>query len=192
MSYEFFNLSLIGGTFLTGIAIRLLDDYIDRQQDELLGRASTWHYLQGASLVYAMVALALGLRLVPLWGSALFFGAYAIGMLSDPNSMLPSHLSGGLEFLIAAILAFLAGGVTLGLAALSLMLGVDIIDDCLDYASECKIVSVRNWAALYGKGPALFLGILALISSLSLAKYEAGWGIIFSGLFLFYSWQREG
>lgn len=192
MCSGFFNFYIIAATLLVGIAVRLLDDYIDRQQDELLGKSTSWHYLQGAGLIYAMVALALGIRLAPVWGAALFFAAYGIGMASDPNSMLPSHLSGGLEFLLASGLAIAVGGWNLGLAALSLMLGIDIIDDCLDLAQESHVVSVRNWAILYGQGPALFLGSLAIISSLFLAWQEAAWGLIWGGSFLFCSWLREG
>jgi hypothetical protein len=192
MCSEFFNLNIMVATLLVGVAVRLLDDYIDRQLDELLGRSTSWHYLQGTGLIYAMVALALGIRLSPMWGAALFFAAYGIGMASDPNAMLPSHLSGGLEFLIASALSIVVGGWNLGLAALSLMLGVDIIDDCLDLAKESKVVSVRNWASLYGTGPALFLGFLAILSSLFLAWHQATWGVIWGGLFLFCSWLREG
>ncbi len=192
MCSGFFNLNVIAATLLVGIAVRLLDDYIDRQQDELLGRATSWHYLQGAGLIYAMVALSLGIRLAPTWGAALFFAAYGIGMASDPNSMLPSHLSGGLEFLLASLLAIAVGGWSLALAALSLMLGIDIIDDCLDLAQESQVVSVRNWASLYGRWPALFLGSLAILSSISLAWQEALWGAIWGGVFLVFSWLREG
>ena len=119
MCSGFFDPSLAAATLFVGIAIRFLDDYLDYQQDELLGRRTSWHYLQGAGIVYAMVALALGVRIAPSWGAALFFAAYGIGMATDPKAMLPSHLAGGMELVLASITAVIVGGWNLGLAALS-------------------------------------------------------------------------
>ncbi|HQD38987.1 MAG: hypothetical protein GX766_05685 [Firmicutes bacterium] len=192
MCSGFFDPSLAAATLFVGIAIRFLDDYLDYQQDELLGRRTSWHYLQGAGIVYAMVALALGVRIAPSWGAALFFAAYGIGMATDPKAMLPSHLAGGMELVLASITAVIVGGWNLGLAALSLMLGLDILDDCLDLAQESRVVSVRNWASLYGRRPAVVLACLAILSSLFLAAREALWGLLWGGAFLFFSWRREG
>jgi hypothetical protein len=93
--------------------------------------------------------------------------------------------------MLASALAVVVGGWDLGLAALSLMLGIDILDDCIDWAQEKRIVSGGNWASLYGRTPALFLGSFAILSSLALSWREAAWGLFWGGCFLVASWLRE-
>ena len=83
--------------------------------------------------------------------------------------------------MLASALAIITGGLNLG-PALSLMLGIDIIDDCLDLASESQVVSVRNGpVSTVGALRCTALALPAVFSCLQ----QATWGAIFGASFFF-------
>lgn len=98
---------------LTGAAVKLMDDWLDAEQDAAAGRPNWSSALGRASPVYALALLAVAATLDPAAAGSLFLASYALGMLWGGDEFprrQPSRLPAWLE----AALAVLVGAGTTG------------------------------------------------------------------------------
>lgn len=117
---------------MTGIAIRLVDDALDQEEDQAAGVPNLAAFLGSASAAYAAASLALAALLLPRHGPALFLAAYAWGMAGSLTERLPTRLPGWLETAAAIGLLFLVVPAGVSLWALLLMGAFQALDWALD------------------------------------------------------------
>lgn len=167
------------GLLLTGLAIRLVDDALDREEDEEAGVANLAGRLGGAAAAYAAASLALAALLLPRHGPALFLAAYALGMAGSLTERLPTRLPGWVETAAAAGLLFLLVPAGVALWALLLMGAFQAADWAMDGlmapgmgpARAAPAVATSRRAAAWGL---LALGLTLLAASLAPALTLAG------------------
>lgn len=131
-----------------GVAVKLLDDFMDLRSDAQYGVPSIAVRLGEATLPYAMLSLALGAAFDPRFGLSLFLASYAVGMASDLRRILPLGLTGWQESLGAFLLGVLFTGPLVQLWALSMMAFVQCVDDLQDVRRDdlCGSANlVRRW-----------------------------------------------
>lgn len=114
-----------------GWAIRLLDDALDQEVDQAVGRKNLCSELQAGTTAYALAAMALAVIAAPTVALSLFAGAYAIGMMGDAR-LLPTHLPAWLEGVLLWGLVLTQVGLGMALAGLFIMLAAQLIDDLRD------------------------------------------------------------
>src|SRR5690606_29875589 len=88
---------LLAAVAAAGVAIKLMDDYLDQELDALLGRRTLAAAVGPGAVAYAMAALALAMLLDGPAAGSLFLAAYAVGMAHDPAGRLPTGLAGWQE-----------------------------------------------------------------------------------------------
>lgn len=171
------------GLFLTGLAIRLVDDALDQEEDHAAGVANLTGMLGSAATAYAGASLALAALLLPRHGPALFLAAYAWGMAGSLTERLPTRLPGWLETAAAIGLLLILVPAGVALWALLLMGAFQATDWALDGGLEPK---ARPSGALPGtplaprRAPWALLALgLALVATslapaLTLAAVAAG------------------
>lgn len=155
----------MSAVLLCGIAVKLMDDYLDRELDYRTGRHNWAYYLGNCTLIYAMVAIVLAAALHYILAVSLFLASYVVGMGHELRQMLPSHLSGWQESLLVLCLGVILCGWRVMLFAVCYIGAVQIIDDCLDYFVDTLVSGSgkRNLARLFGPTEAVLLAILLLL-----------------------------
>lgn len=120
----------------TGIAVKLMDDVLDQQEDAVTGQPNVAVPLGGAAVAYALAAFALAAALSPRDALSLFWASYAWGMAHGAGQRLPLGLRAWQETALAVALAVLTAGVPDALAALALIGAVQLLDDWVDLRRE--------------------------------------------------------
>jgi len=149
---------------LCSLAVKLTDDWLDRERDRAAGRPNLAAPLGTGAMVYAALLLALAAGLHAAVTVALFFASYVIGMFHDFGRLMPSRLSGWQEsFLVLVGGAAICGG-RLMLFALCFVAAVQFVDDCLDLAAD-RLAGQRNLACRLGVAECLLLALAALLAA---------------------------
>ncbi|SHJ54721.1 hypothetical protein SAMN02745975_02334 [Geosporobacter subterraneus DSM 17957] len=155
-------------TFLTGIIIKLLDDYMDEELPSKLLSPETRNGILPYSLIIFSLAAALNLT----YTVTLFSGAYVLGMFFHMQQKLPTGLTGLQESLIILFINLLIFPFAAVLTSLLVILFIQSIDDLLDRQWD-KRMGHHNLANQFGMGEMIILSaILAvLLMMLDLKKF---------------------
>lgn len=148
MTEKFGELFLVA--FLTGISIKLLDDFIDMDLDIRKGLGQSFANHPNFFLPYGFITLIIACFYQPYWAGALFLGAYAVGMFPEGSRVFPLQLKGITEIIGAFLIGLLYCGWHLTAAAFLLMLAIQLFDDILDKDIDF-ITNSFNWAAHLGQ-----------------------------------------
>ncbi len=132
-----------------GIAVKLMDDFIDRRLDAV-GGVTTWASVVGDGVLpYAMFTLAVAMLISGRLAGTLFLAAYTLGMAHDLRRKLPSGLEGWHESVLALSLGALLGGVGRMVASLAVLTFVqcvdDVVDDDADRVAGQPVVGGSRW-----------------------------------------------
>lgn len=158
----------VAAVFAAGVAIKLMDDFVDRHVDAL-GGTVTWAGRMGdGALPYAMAALAVSMLLDASVGGTLFLAAYALGMAHDGRRRLPSGLLGWHESLAAAAAGALLAGPWRMAASLAALTFVQCVDDLIDAGADARR-GRRSLVAALGTIETCLLGLAALVVAEALA-----------------------
>jgi hypothetical protein len=135
--------------FFTGIAIKIMDDFLDASIDSMIGKRTWAASLDEAALPYALVALSLAAVAEPVWSITLFWASYAVGMRGDLTRPLPLGLTGWQEASLLGMIAILAFGWRTVFTSWAAIFSVQAIDDLLDRKQD-KMSGAANWAIQWG------------------------------------------
>ena len=131
---------------LSGLAIKLLDDYLDRQEaDELRPLPA-----------YAILALSVAVALAPGPALSLFLAAYAVGMLKDLAVPFPAGLVGWQEIALVLLGGLLLTGWREMLGSVALMVAAQSAVDLLDWGLD-RAHGRPSWVGRLGLGECGFL-----------------------------------
>ncbi|MGM0470741.1 MAG: hypothetical protein ACQEQI_00430 [Bacillota bacterium] len=119
--------------FLTGISIKLMDDYLDQEVDKLDNKETVALKWERAVLPYGLLALSLATALHRDWALSLFWASYILGMGYDPTRKLPTQLAAYQESLILLGLGVYLLPVPELISALLIIALVQLVDDLIDY-----------------------------------------------------------
>lgn len=174
--FNTFALKKFMSILLAGIVVKIMDDYMDREFDELVNNDNTTKILGLGMMPYAIFIFSLGCIFNPTAAISLFFASFATGMAGNFNAKMPSGLYGYQEALMAIVLGLILFGAVEMFSSLLLIAAIQLWDDYVDYNKD--IYSTKNWAYIIGKNESLLLGIIFFISSLYLDYIKALSGII--------------
>lgn len=160
--FDFF--SIAAAVVFCAAAVKLADDYLDREFDAIAGKANWADRLGRGTMLYAMFLLALAAGINTPLSLSLFLASYVIGMFNSMRTTLPSRLTGFQE----SLLALLAGMVLFGwnnmFFAFSFVLAVQLFDDCLDIHSD-QIAGQRNLAKRFGGLECMVAGAICIVAA---------------------------
>lgn len=157
----------VGAFLFVGLAIKLMDDFMDLRSDAQYGVPSLAVRLGEATLPYAMVLLALAALLDMRLAITLFLSSYAVGMAMDLKRVLPSGLTGWQEGIIAIGLGAIFAGPFVQIWSLVAMAFIQCIDDMIDSSRDTLSGSsnlVRQWGL--GEIRLAALGLLGIAAFL--------------------------
>lgn len=179
--FEFLTTAL--SVFFCAIAIKLADDYLDRDLDTLTGRRNWAHFLGIGTMFYAILMLIIAAGLNSLISMPLFLSSYIIGMFNDLKQVFPSKLSGWQESVIILIIGIILFKWQYMLFSLLFIMAVQLIDDCIDYKAD-TMAGHRNFAHKFGVIESLLIAGLGILSAAWLN--EAIFAPVLCGTILFY------
>lgn len=154
----------LAALFATGLAIKLLDDYLDRDET-FNSRPVLATILDRGTVAYAILSYALAAELRPSWALTLFLASYGCGMLGDSPWRLPTHLPAWGETWLVIMLGILATGWQQMISSTAFILGVQLIDDAFDLAEDRHALR-SNLAAKWGRAETSLAGIGFVLISL--------------------------
>lgn len=149
---------------LAGITIKLLDDFLDYSIDVASGSPSLIDVLGFGSVVYTLVFAVLACSINLNLAAPLMLSAYAVGMLKDPQEMLPLGLSAWMESVLVAIVAWQIFGWRATMVSVLLMTVVEFVDDIFDYSRDSRGCAT-NLVHVIGKGQLILLSLAVLVAS---------------------------
>lgn len=158
--FEFITISL--AVFFCAAAVKLADDYLDKEIDAHSGQPNWAEKLGSATLFYAIIFLIIAAGLHSSVSLPLFLASYIVGMFNESEHVFPSRLTGLEESLLVLAVGLLLFGWQSMLFSLSFMLAVQLFDDCLDVQRD-KIAGYSNWAYRFGIVECLLLGGLCVV-----------------------------
>ncbi|MBP2655308.1 MAG: hypothetical protein H6Q73_2877 [Firmicutes bacterium] len=166
-------------------AIKLIDDYLDRENDAACHQFNWAAYLGPGIAVYAMLFFTVAACINPKLSSALFLASYAIGMLSDLRTRMPSRLLGWQESIVVLIVSSCLLGWRMTVFSMLFIFAVQCIDDCIDLKIDrrCEL-GTRNLACRLGIVECCIIGLIALLSAWRLN--EALFIPVITGATIFY------
>lgn len=150
--------------FLCAAAVKLLDDWLDKDHDQAVGCKNWAVFLGPGAAVYAALLLAMAAAVSARVSLALFFASYSIGMFSDLNRKLPSRLMGWQEVIIVCGLGTALLGWRSMLFSLLFITAIQLFDDCLDAAADL-LAGQRNLANRFGMLECLLAGLLFMLGA---------------------------
>ncbi|TYP48690.1 hypothetical protein [Thermosediminibacter litoriperuensis] len=149
--------------FLTGVVIKMTDDFNDHEYDILVGKRSLIDVLKTGAFPYAIVVFSLACLLELNTSISLFYSSFIIGMATNLNARMPSGLYGYQE----SFLMFFTGILILGhlemLSSLLTISAVQFWDDWRDYREDA--IARKNLANALGKGECILLSIICLLAA---------------------------
>lgn len=149
---------------LCSSAIKLLDDYLDRELDDTTGEHNWINDLGEGAIAYSLPLLAVSVALYPQVGLALFIASWSIGMYRDLHIIYPSMLRGWQEFLIGTAAGVYLSGWSIMLCSLFIAGAVQLCDDIIDRYTD-QATGMRNLAHRWGAIPCGVASIVLLISA---------------------------
>lgn len=160
-----------GALCLVQLAIKLLDDYLDREED-VAHRFCLADAMGQGVLPYALLLYGVAARLSPEWVFTIFLSSYACGMLGSNDWLLPSGLLPWTEIVLALSLGLVLTNWEEMVSSFMLVLGVHLFDDVLDEKQQEHRVTIKNLAYRWGRVEVLLLGILCCLVALFLAPLK--------------------
>ena len=149
---------------LAGIAIKLLDDFLDYAVDFACGNPSLIDVLGSGSVVYTLVFAVLACSINLELTAPLMLAAYSVGMLKAPSEMLPLGLSAWMESVVIVIATWAIFGWSATTVSILLMLAVEFVDDIIDYSRD-SVGVVTNLAHTLGKVQLILLSAAVIIAA---------------------------
>lgn len=149
--------------FLTGVVIKLMDDYLDQEIDRLNERYSLAVRLKRKILPYSLLLFSFAVLCDYELSISLLWASYIVGMGANTKSSL------GLKVYQELILLLVMGFVLLDrgqfLFALLIILFIQTADDYIDYYRE-KYINKDNFINYLGRLGTLFIVAVSLSCSL--------------------------
>lgn len=158
--FEFVRLTI--AVVCTSAAIKLVDDFLDAQQDKDIGIFNWVEVLGSGTMVYAMLLLVIGGALNAPVSLSLFLASYIVGMFNDLNKLFPSRLSGLGESILVGIIGIIIFGLHQILFSIVFVISIQLFDDCIDLHID-HLAGRRNIAYRLGWSICLLLAIAFLL-----------------------------
>lgn len=153
--FDFFSTTI--AVACCSAAIKLADDYLDKDYDAIAGKTNWADIFDKGTMLYAMFLLALSAGINAPLALSLFLGSYIVGMFSTMHDRFPSRLNGFQESLVAFTVGIVLLGWSKMLFALSFVFAIQLFDDYIDAHSDC-LSGQRNLVNRYGKVECLLVG----------------------------------
>ncbi|MEG6586061.1 hypothetical protein [Dendrosporobacter sp. 1207_IL3150] len=160
--YEF--ASTILAVLLCAASIKLVDDYLDRDLDNRIGRTNWAHKLGNSTTLYSMMLLIIAAGLNSSLSLSLFLSSYIIGMFNDLKQVFPSKLTGFQESLVVLVIGVLLFKWDYMLFSLLFVSSIQLIDDCIDYNID-TLAGYRNFAHRFGVIETMLIAAIGIITS---------------------------
>lgn len=181
--------------FAVGLAVKLLDDHLDQEEDAVRVRSNLAQILGRGSMAYGLFCYALGAWLRPAWSFTLFLASYACGMLGTVSWLLPSRLPAWLEAVATLALGLGLAGWQEMVSSGAFILGVQLLDDIVDMNQDAYLRTRPNLARRWGKVEAALAGTAVLVLGLILAPLKTLLALAALPLVLYLAaapWAKEG
>lgn len=164
MSIQELLLQLLGILFVGG-AIKLLDDYLDQELDQLLEKKTLAMRLQTSALPYALILLSLASLFIKEMAISLFVASYILGMHTELRKRQPSGLNGFQESFILSLTLLFTIQPKEVITSFSIIFIIQLLDDTMDYYAE-PFPGRNNLVKRLGKLKSSILLLILLPSAL--------------------------
>lgn len=161
---------------LIGWAIKLMDDYVDREMDQILGKPNITGLLGDGLPVYMALMTALAVYLSPDTGATLFLAAYLLGMGEEMGERYAVGWRAWIEVIASAVLGWLINR-SLYLLNLLLILTIQLSDDLRDQEHD-HLAGRRTLPALVGSEITLVVVLSLVVLILMRSPGYGAWVLI--------------
>lgn len=160
------------GIVLTGITIKCMDDLLDIEYDQCVGRQTLAAKLGKATFPYALLLLGIGIYLANDYALVLFLASYTIGMGHDLFDKLPTKLPGWAEGLIAVVIGMILAGPLTMFWGLMMIGALQFLDDLIDIYKDTQS-GQRNAAIQFGVVEITLLSVICFLVAILLSPKDS-------------------
>ncbi|MTI48125.1 hypothetical protein [Sporosalibacterium faouarense] len=159
-----FDIKYIIAVLLTGVVIKLMDDYIDLDQE---GDSFLVNNMNRGLLPYSLIILSMACSLDIKVTVSLISSAYMVGMFKDGNRKLSFKLKGYQESLIIAVIFSLLLGFHELLSSLVIISIIQLTDDIIDIRKD-RYFNNKNFILEFGFIEVILLNLILILAALKL------------------------
>ncbi|ACL69911.1 hypothetical protein [Halothermothrix orenii] len=174
--------------FLVGLVIKIMDDYLDIDIDNLKEEINIVRVLDRGVLPYSLIIIVIALALNFKEAATYFLASYTVGMAKINNYVLPSKLKSWQESIFVFILSVIFFSWLQTLSAIILITGLQIVDDFIDYRYD-KYKEKNNILDVMGFPTATAFFMILLIISLKFFPVKLIYFVIASTTLYLLFWQ---
>lgn len=165
-----FNIFKAFSILLIGVVIKILDDYMDREIDAILGNKLNPLLENSGVLPYTLLLFSIACILDVNTSVSLFLASYAVGMAGNLSATMPSSLYGYQESLAILILGPLVFGFKCFASSMSIIIVLQLLDDDLDYEKDRCLKS--NWSYILGRVESRLLALIFFLASIYMDVFK--------------------
>ncbi|MGM0502590.1 MAG: hypothetical protein ACQERJ_08655 [Bacillota bacterium] len=150
----------------TGLVIKLMDDYLDQELDQLNNNYTLAAKYERRIVPYTLLLFSLAVLCDYKLAIALFWSSYIVGM-GNNKSKATRGLKSYQEIIVLLALGLMLLEAQQFLFSLLIILFIHTIDDYIDYYRE-KHISSDNYINYLGQTGTMFVAVFSLTASLNL------------------------
>ncbi len=164
MLFDVFSFNILGSVILTGITIKLIDDYLDN--DKTIFSKIIENMGKGI-LPYSIIIFSISCLLNLETSVSLVSSAYIVGMISDFNRKLTFNLKGYEESILIFIILVIFLGFNEMVSSLIIIFITQLIDDIIDINKD-KYYNNKNLAFKLGVVESILISVILVLITLKI------------------------
>lgn len=184
-------LATISSIFLTGIVIKIMDDYLDLNIDKLMGEKNMFIKLESGWVPYLLLIFAGACILDSTTAISLFLSSFSLGMMGNLTAKMPSGLYGHQESILVILMGLFFLGKSNMLSSLFIVATIQLWDDFLDYNKD--VTYKKNLAFVLGRGECLLISMIFFLAAIYIDWMKAVLSLICMHIivYIIYLWLRN-
>ncbi|KYO64477.1 hypothetical protein [Thermovenabulum gondwanense] len=170
--------------FFTGIVIKLMDDYLDEDKDNLTNSKNLTHILKKGILPYSLLLFSLAIIADINYSISIFMSSYITGMLYNVDVKSNLGITFRTEIIVVLLVGVFAFGVKEMCSSIFLIASVQLLDDYIDYETDKPFKKGFAWKL--GKTECLMVFIFCVLISLYLDYLKTIFSYISLSIILYF------
>ncbi|MGB9839582.1 hypothetical protein [Thermovenabulum sp.] len=167
-----------------GIVIKLMDDYLDEDKDNLTNSKNLSHLLKKGILPYSLLLFAIAVIADFNYSISIFMSSYITGMLYNVDEKSNLGITFRAEIIVVLLIGIFMFGVKEMSSSIFLIASVQLLDDYIDYEKDKPFKKGFAWKI--GKAECLMVFILCVLISLYLDYLKTFFSYICLSIILFF------
>lgn len=178
MLLNLYSFRLFSAIFITGVVIKIMDDYIDGGDNRCCKLIQD---MGNGVLPYTIILCCFAIVLDKDTSITLIVSAYVVGMFNDLKRPLSLGLNGYQEILATSLVCIMFLGTSEFVSSFIIIVLIQLIDDLIDYKRD-SFYGSHNFVSKFGKIEVILLIIILFLLLVKVVAFKMLLSLVAFGL----------